>query len=350
MEVTGSWRIYVLIRGRKGLSASARIDHLLTHAYLPDYLKPYDLEDLTDNITVIEGDLEDSDLQVQFGLHIAKEDPLFVIHSAGSVNLYNTAAAEQEVHHTNWLGTMNLLHAIEPFNSKLVFISTAFSCGIVEGLIGDNYSIYQNNRFRNPYEKCKNQTEQFIESYCAENKMKYQILRPSVVCGRLLDAPLYYISKFDVFYGWTKFFWNLQNQGNNEPLRIHMSRDSKVNVVPVDFVAKAVLASFQQDIPYVNLTYPQSIANRHLYGSMLHALHFDQYEFVEEMPSGLNKSERFYYRSIDKVYNPYLNQCNNEYDSRLICSLTGTELITEIDLQALAGFSIRNSFDEERVY
>lgn len=195
----------------------------MTHEYLPEYLKKYGYQELAENITAIDGNLEDSDLGQQLYSLIPRDEQLFVIHNAGSVNLFNTAAAEQEVHHTNWLGTINLIHAIEQFNSKLVYMSTAFSCGIVDGVIGDNFTFYQDNSYRNHYEKCKNLTEKFIQSYCTEKNIKYQILRPSVVCGRLIDAPLYYISKFDVFYGWTKFFWNLQNQGSTESVRIHIS-------------------------------------------------------------------------------------------------------------------------------
>ncbi|QSF44185.1 SDR family oxidoreductase [Paenibacillus tianjinensis] len=347
-----SWRnkIYILLRGKKGLSAAARVEHLLTHEYLPDYLKKYDYQELADNITAIDGNLEDSDLGLQVCSLIPREEQLYVIHNAGSVNLFNTAAAEQEVHHTNWLGTINLIHAIELFNSKLVFMSTAFSCGIVDGVIGDNFSFYQDNSFRNHYEKCKNLTEKFIQSYCTEKNIKYQILRPSVVCGRLIDAPLYYISKFDVFYGWTKFFWNLQNQGSTESVRIHISRNSKVNIVPVDFVAKSVLAFFQQDIPYVNIVYPESINNRYLHASLLDALHFNRYEFIDEAPTNLNKSEKLYYRSINKVYTPYLNQCSNEYDTQLIGSIMGSTVMPKIDLHSLADFSICNHFDEEMVY
>ena len=39
--------------------------------------------------------------------------------------------------------------------------------------------------------------------------IEWQILRPGIVSGRLMDSPLYFTSKFDVFYGWAKFFYNL---------------------------------------------------------------------------------------------------------------------------------------------
>ncbi|QWU13741.1 Male sterility protein [Paenibacillus sophorae] len=181
---------------------------------------------------------------------VERKDKLFIIHSAGSVNLYNNSAAEKEVHDNNWRGTRNLLISSEAFDSKFNFISTAFSCGIVEGVVGNDFTIYEQPHFRNPYESCKNQTEKFIEHYCLSRKKEYQILRPSVVCGRLIDSPLYYISKFDVFYGWTKFFWNLKKQGIAESVRVRISADSKINVVPVDFVAKTVMNVFQQDLKY----------------------------------------------------------------------------------------------------
>ncbi|MDF9844106.1 MULTISPECIES: SDR family oxidoreductase [unclassified Paenibacillus] len=342
-------KIYVLLRSKASHSFKERIEHILKHDYAPEYFKSFSYAAILERIELIEGSLNDSNLGMKMMKAIPENEKLYVIHSAGSVNLFDNKKAEEEVNYNNWNGTKNLLSSLKVFNYKFIYISTAFSCGIVSGMVGDDFSKYKEKIFRNPYEKYKNLIETMVQEYCGHNEKEYQILRPSVVCGRLLDSSLYYTSKFDVIYGWAKFFWSLKQQGSNEHIRVHMSANSKINIVPVDFVAKSVVSLFAASPKQVNITYPQSLMNRSLYGQMLNVIEYLNYSFVDEKPANLNKSEKIYYRLIDKVYNPYLNHCDNDYDNETLLKAIDREFMTTIDLNSLTRFAISNNFDELQV-
>ncbi|EFM12369.1 Male sterility domain protein [Paenibacillus curdlanolyticus YK9] len=342
--------LYVLMRSKKSASASERLEHILRHEFAPNYFKVYPYDRVRQKIKIIEGSIEDKDLIGKMKSVIPFNEKVYVIHCAGSVNLLNTEQAEKEVQHNNVMGTQNLLHAALDFNSKFIFISTAFSCGIVNGTIGNDYSQFNKNTFRNPYEQSKLAIERMVEQECLKKEREYQILRPSAVCGRMIDPPLYYTSKIDVMYGWTKFFWNMKKQEASDHIRIHMAEHTVLNVVPVDFVAKSIVRLFSQNIPYVNLTYPKSLSNRGLYGQMLQSIGFSNYSFVDVLPDHLNKGERLYYRLIDKVYSPYLNNCTIEYDTNELNKRINSHDIPEIDLHHLTEFAMEFDFDDSLIY
>ena len=96
---------------------------------------------------------------------------------------------------------------------------------------------------------------------CCERKgIPFQILRTSIICGRVMDAPLYYTPKFDVFYGWLKFFWQLKRAELHSPLRLCVHEAATMNVVPVDFVAKAIVKALRSHVGQLNIVNPE-IAN-----------------------------------------------------------------------------------------
>lgn len=346
-----SGKIYVMIRAKLNEDSTTRLKMILQHRYKPDFLKQFDEDDIFNLIHLIEGELGDDDLSNKIADSVPKEKKLYVIHSAGSVNLFNHEEAEHDVLANNYQGTNKILNSLENYTYKFIFISTVFSCGITDGRVCNDYSAYYtNNSFRNHYERYKNIIEKTVIDHCLQKNVEYQILRPSVVVGRLMETPLYYISKFDVIYGWTKFFWHIMQNNNGDTIRIYIEEASKINIVPVDYVAKIVSCVFDREIKFLNMVYPNSISNRFLYGQMLKAIRFDRYVFVDQMPIHLNKSERFYYRSIDKVFNPYLTNMNNEYDTSVLADVMDEPLGDRaIDFESLANFAIEFDFDEAKV-
>lgn len=347
LQFNYSGKIYLLIRGNNKINSFERLKGILDDEYIPDYLKKYSLDDLLSRVQIIEGSLGDDKLCNKIENLISNEKKLYVIHCAGSVNLLNNENAESEVVNNNFNGTQKLLRALNKYTYKFIFISTAFSCGIVDGLIENDYSCYYGKSdFRNPYEQYKNTIEKILIDYCSSRSIEYQILRPSVVVGKLIDSPLYYTSKFDVIYGWTKFFWRIKDSVGEDIIRIQMDDNSKLNIVPVDYVAKVIKSVFDSDIKFLNIVYPHSIVNRYMFSQMLKAIDFDKYVFVDNLPTNLNKYEKFYYRSIHKIYSPYLNNIKNEYNTDYLKSTMGDYYIRDIDFTNLAKFAIKYKFED----
>ena len=55
--------------------------------------------------------------------------------------------------------------------------------------------------------------------------------------------PFYETPKFDVFYAWAIFLDKYAKKAK-EKFRIWIDKESGLNIVPVDFVAKAILLAF----------------------------------------------------------------------------------------------------------
>ena len=204
----------------------------------------------------------------------------------------------------------------------------------------------QAQQFRNPYEKYKARIEQELLAFCKHNGVQVQILRPSVICGRLYDYPLYSTIKFNVMYGWCRFFWNLQRRGHDEPIRILANDNSVLNIVPVDYAAKACVRSISTSIEQLNIVYSKSVHVKTLMAKMLHRIGFSSYEFVDEMPAVLNISERFYYRVVGNVFGSYINSPKTEYETTRL-----QEMMSDIpesnvldSLENLIGFAMEQDF------
>lgn len=344
-------KIYLLIRAKEGREANSYMRNLLQNRWTPEYLRQIPLNQIMQYIQIIEGDLRDHDLGLQFKRHIQENTRLQVYHSAGSVNLNSGQAAEQEVLHNNYMGTQSLLRVLQHYDCRFMFISTAFSSGIREGIIYDQYEPSEDLVFRNPYEHAKAAIEQMVQKFGLEHQLKIQIARPSVVVGRLLEHPFYYTSKFDVIYGWARFFWMMKMKAAGHKLRIKINLNSGMNIIPVDYVAKACVGLSRTDIDQLNIVHPQSIPHWDYLSQILITLGFSHYEFVDKLPLELSNIEKIYYRSVGSVFEPYLNGPDYNFDTTVLKQLM--EDVPPVDIQAgikdLIEFAIEHDFKEEQI-
>jgi thioester reductase-like protein len=315
-------KIFLIVRSTKNQSAMDRIESLLTSSFVPDFLKKYPLENLLCHIKTIETDLTSP--QIKKILPFKKEDNVCVIHCAASTNLMTTDEAEKELKFSNFHATINLLNACLPFVSKFSFISTAFSCGIRNGFVDEDYLNHDQKKFRNPYERNKFLAEKELAKICTEKGIFYQILRPSIVCGRLIESPLFYSPKFDVFYGYTKFFYKLMDTPfSKTSLRIVASPERSVsNVIPVDYVAKAIVRAIEcDDIVQMNIAHSKSIPLSFSLPIMIEINGFNSYMVVNQMPLNMNMLEAAYYSELGNISTPYLNDDGFEFDTRTLRKL-----------------------------
>lgn len=307
-------KILLLVRPKESQNAHERVAHLFDPSLLPEELKKVNLEQIIDELIILDSDLNNI---ASVGNQIPESIQKFkVIHLAGSVNLSNTEGASSAIETTNYQSTMNLLKWVRPYCQKFCFISTAFSSGHRTGKITDEFLNNDNYEFRNPYEEYKLKTEKAIKEYSDANQIDYQILRPSVVCGRLIDEPLYVISKFLVFYLYGAFMYKIsKNKLKNEELRIHISENAGLNIIPVDYVAKAILAATDKSIKQLNLVSSQSIPVTKVAETILRKTGLTNWKFVADLPKNLNVLEQLYYNTVGSQFNEYMNTENHQFET-----------------------------------
>jgi len=293
--------LYVIIRDGK-VNAEQRLLEILKAPSRPAFLNDYSIEACLEKVTVIAHDLSTIDNQV-----LNRYDFDAVIHCAGSTSLLHTTESKEKVHTQNLLVTKRLLEELPSKVNRFLYISTAYSYGIQNKKVNDSIGQYEVKNFRNPYEQSKYECELFVKETCAAKKINAQILRPSIICGRLLDIPFFETPKFDVFYSWAIFLDKYASK-SLENFRIWIDKKSGLNIVPVDFVSKAVLYAYlNPEIKELNIVNPKQILHKDYVGDVLESFNINTYEYIEEMPENLNIFEQLYYKSIGGLFEKYVS-------------------------------------------
>ena len=311
-------KIVILARpnSKTGQTALQRVHSIISSDHAPNYLKKYTLETLFSFIEVIQGDLSDSDLNI----HISKYKHLVnchVIHSAATTNLSKSDKAYAENYKINYCGSMNLLEACKDFASKFCFISTAYSCGIQNGLIPNDYNSIEDKTFRNHYEKIKTDLEIELEDKCKTLGIKLQILRPAIVCGRLLDAPLYRIANFSVFYAYGKFFYSGKGRNDIDTIRVESNTQAALHVIPVDYVAKVIVKAITNDnVQFLNIAPQKGYNAVDFLTKVTQRMGYENVDFCNEVnrEETDNPTQALYYKMIHSSFGDYINTNNFEFD------------------------------------
>jgi nucleoside-diphosphate-sugar epimerase len=318
--------LFVVIRDNEK-SAQQRLIGILQDASRPAFLNQFTLDACLEKITVISSDLS-----------TIKKDTLeaydfdTVIHCAGSTSLLHTIDSKEKVHTQNYLVTKQLLAQLPKAVTRFIYISTAYSFGIQDEKVTDAIEDYAVTDFRNPYEQSKYESELYVKETCKSKKITSQILRPSIICGRLIDAPFYETPKFDVFYSWAIFLDKYANK-SKEKFRIWIDKESGLNIIPVDFVSKAILYAFlNPTIKELNIVNPEQILHKNYVGNVLESFNVNSYEYVAERPKNLNAFEQLYYKSIGNLFEKYISVPDLQFESGLI-----SKLISSLELKTTLG-------------
>jgi len=307
--------LFVVIRSNTK-TAQQRLNAILSDASRPDFLNEFTLEECLKKITVISCDLSSITKETlqQYNFDT-------VIHCAGSTNLLNTKDSKEKVYSQNYLVTKQLLSQLPKTVTRFIYISTAYSFGIQDKKVNDSIANYSVTDFRNPYEQSKYESEQFVRETCAAKQIRAQILRPSIICGRLLDTPFYETPKFDVFYSWAIFLDKYAKKAK-DTFRIWVDKKSGLNIVPVDFVSKAILYAFlKPEIEELNIVNPRQILHKNYVGDVLESFDINSYEYVTQKPENLNAFEQLYYKSIGSLFEKYISIPDLQFKSEQILKL-----------------------------
>ena len=163
---------------------------------------------------------------------VLRESVTMVVHAGAEVGFQKS---RQELYRTNCLGTENMLGAARQMKNlrRFVHVSTAYVAGRRKGLIREDEPLP--DAFSSHYEESKAQAETMVR----RSGLPLTICRPGMIVG---DSRTGWIRSFNTIY----YVLKLLLQGRLPLLPI--SPDTPLNLVPGDYVAKAVLhAAMSED-------------------------------------------------------------------------------------------------------
>lgn len=315
-------KLFLITRNKGKISAKERISELLSSNYTPKFLLDKGIEKLHQYLEIIDTDL--ATIQDNFSEQIKGA---YFIHSAGYVNLSTDEDQKEKIFNENAAITKAIFATFSPFIKKFIYISTAFSSGARKGLIdNDFHNLNFELEHRNAYENAKFHSEEFVIQNCTRLNLPYQILRPSVIGGKMLGTEnRYFIPKYMVFYLMAKFFhFTAQRKNDQENVRFAISEESGLNIIPVDYVAKVIVATFKrEDIKQLNIVHNESFNLIKGLQLIMKEVGYSNFSVIQNTLDFdyKNTIEKLYYESIGKHLKPYLTSDANEYDTTLLNSI-----------------------------
>ena len=250
------FRIIALVRTGK-LPSEVRMSNMLTDLNEGEEIK-------SDNLKVYDYSLVDGNFSIP-------EEQLQEIFQ-GDVDYFHFAAslkydfkAKDEIFQTNLDGVQNSMKVFSKFaseSSRFFFISTAYSCGIMDGKFEEKF--YDNadiSMFRNYYEQSKRFAENLIRKQIEEEGLNGHILRLSQVVGNNKTG----VTKTD--YGIFDFARRIQSLANRHPcrkLRVKVNPETTQNLIPIDTVVTYLMQVVKTpDLPVIlNVVAKAGIRNR----------------------------------------------------------------------------------------
>ena len=218
--------VYVLIRAEDDERADERLRSLLES--LLGTAEPW-----SDRAIAVRGDIT----QAWLGMSSRRRDWLAervdrIVHCAASVSFTMPLDDQRGInlHGTRRIIELARICAQRGGLESFIHVSTAYVAGTQPGAFGEE-DLDVGQDFRNSYERSKFEAELLLRE--RSWGLPIQILRPSIVVG---DSATGWTPAFNVLYGPMKAFAR-----GAYPV-IPASRSAPVDVVPVDFVADAVLA------------------------------------------------------------------------------------------------------------
>jgi nucleoside-diphosphate-sugar epimerase len=335
-------RIVLLVRPDRRHTAEERVKNVLTSDSTPELLKRIPLSDLLKNIVVIDSGLK----EFSAGMLPEGISGYTVIHAASSVNLGHGDVQAREIEENNYFGTIHLLEELSSRTSRFVFVSTAYSSGHRHGEIDNDFLSADGYNFRNPYELYKHRTEKYIEQFCDSRWIEWKIIRPSIICGRLIDPPYYAISRFLVFYLFARYAMAIQNRLKESQLRLQVPEKSVINIVPVDYVAKALVSSLDDTVTQLNVVHPHDVSCRTLFKSGFELINFNDYTFIDDMPEYVTPVEKMLYTTVGDQLGPYINTPEHHFNTSLLQGLLPDIRIPSVEdhFSRLLEFAVSQKF------
>jgi nucleoside-diphosphate-sugar epimerase len=343
-------KLFLIARNKRKKSALERVNELLSSSYTPKIIRKTGLEKLHEYIDVIDTDL--ATIENTFSNQIKGA---YLIHSAGYVNLSTEEEQRKKIFDENTKITKALFNLFNPFIRKFIYIGTAFSSGIRKGIIdNDFHSLNFEPKHRNAYENAKFYSESFIAEECKKIGLPFQILRPSVIGGKMLGVEnQYFIPKYMVFYLLAKFFhFTSQRKSEQENIRFIVNEDTVLNIIPVDYVAKVIVNTFDKgDIEQLNIVNYKSFNVVDGLQLIMREVGYTNFTLIQNPLDFKYKNaiEKLYYETIGKHLSPYFTTAANEYDTTLLNSILEIPTLDQEAFTNMIRYAKRNNFKDINV-
>jgi thioester reductase-like protein len=212
-----------------------------------------------------------------------------VLHAAASLSFRQTP--DGEPWRTNVEGTRRLLELGLP---RWHYVSTAYVCGRRGGVIRET-DCDPAAPFQNVYEQSKAGAEELVRSVHAT------IYRPAVIIG---DSRTGYTSSYVGLYRFLEMGARL---ARGRSLRLPLSGAETVSLVPVDWVARAIVALMERQGDIFHLVSPEPVPARLIHAAGVAELGLDGVRLVGRDEGGaLDDFERQFLDGL-REYWPYLD-------------------------------------------
>ena len=343
-------KLYLVTRNKGKTAAAHRINTLLSSDYTPTSIRNIGLNNLQHYIEII-----DFDLKTAEETFLKKLTGSYLIHSAGFVNLSTDEELKDKIFDENVKLTKSLFTILSPYLKKIIYIGTAFSSGARQGLIdNDFHNLGFIPEHRNAYEYAKFTSENFIASECKAIHLPFQILRPSVIGGKMLgNENNFFIPKYMVFYLLAKFFYfTAKRKGLQENVRFMISNEAALNIIPVDYVAKVIVNTFERDdIEQLNIVNNSSFNMALGLDLIMKEVGYSNYTLIENTVDFqyTNNIEKMYYDSIGKHLKPYFIANANEYDTTLLNTILEIPQLDRTAFTKMIQYAIAKNFKDINV-
>jgi thioester reductase-like protein len=217
--------VYVLVRASDDAAAQRRLRETLT--WLLGESEPW-----INRAIAVPADLTRERLGLsRHRLEWLADRSSWIVHCAASVSFTLGMAESRAV---NVAGTSRMLELASLARERgalrcFTHVSTAYVAGTHEGTFAE-HDLDIGQEHRNPYERSKLEAELEVRGH--GESLPVQVLRPSIVVG---DSRSGWTPAFNVLY------WPLKAFARGSYPVLPAARNSPVDVVPVDYVADAIL-------------------------------------------------------------------------------------------------------------
>ena len=221
-------RIFLLARPQRGRPASERVEQQLKVMFGAERAK-----EMSHRIVAIAGDLTSPGLGISpEDMTLLKSDCHQILHCGASTDF---AASLAEARVINLEGTRYVLTVADDLRRdgvlrRVDYVSTAYVAGAA-GRVVKETDLDMGQGFQSPYEQSKFEAENLIHAW--KRDYPVTIHRPSIVVGQSYNG---YTPHFKVLY------WPLMILARNMAQFFVCNPGSYLDVVPVDYVADAIVA------------------------------------------------------------------------------------------------------------
>ncbi len=212
-------KIYVLLRAEDDNSARLRLKSVWYHNKAL-------CESIGRNVIPVRGDFTKEKLGLEVDdYNKLQESVTLVIHSGAQIDF---SKSKKDLDDTNITGTANMIEFAKGISNlrRFVYISTAYVSGTREGIIVEDEQVGAS--FSSQYEKSKAAAEGLVRA----SGLPVSVCRPGMIVG---DSVTGWVRSFNTIY------YVLKQILTGKLSTLPIKKNSKLNIVPVDYVAKSVV-------------------------------------------------------------------------------------------------------------